>query len=234
MSKKKRIWELDAWRGTIVVYMLFFHLMYDLHFFYGHPFNPFEHLGFATPFIISVTFYPLAGISSGLSRNTFKNGLRVAALAIAFSLITWLIFPDGFVRFGTLHLLATAMLLTPLWQKLPTPLLGALVPIFFILGQIVSRQQVTNPWLFPFGLLTPEFSSLDYFPLIPYLGPYIAGIVIYRTIYGPRGKTSLLAEWRWTRPLQLIGRHTLLIYVLHQPVYMALLLLVRGKPSFLL
>ena len=230
---RQRIWELDAWRGAIIVYMLFFHFMYDMHFFYGHPFNPFERLGFATPFLISITFYPLAGITTGLSRHTFKNGLRVAALALIFFVVSWFLFPDMFVRFGTLHLLATAMLLTPLLNRLPTWLLSTLVPVFYLLGQMAHRTLVTNPWLFPFGLMTIDFTSLDYFPIFPYLGPYIAGMVFYRLVYARRGKTSLLPEWRWTRPLQFVGRHSLMIYVLHQPVYMVLLFLTLGKPAFM-
>jgi len=230
--KRTRIWEIDAWRGAIIVYMVTFHLLYDLHYFYGLTAGPSLILGPFTPgLIVSLTFYPLAGISSGLSRHPVRNGLRTLAAALTLSLTTYVLMPSQFIGFGTLHLLATAMLLTPVWNRIPTKMLPVVAAICLVMGQVASAHVTTLPWLFPFGLRTLEYAAMDYFPLFPYLAPYLVGVWIFRCIYTPRNLTSLLPEWKWTRPLQHMGKHSLLIYMLHQPLIWGVLAVVLGMPK---
>ena len=232
IAKRPRIWEIDAWRGAIIIYMVVFHLLYDLHYFYGLSDGPTMITGPFTPgFIVSLTFYPLAGISSGLSRHPVRNGLRTLAAALVLSLVTYVLMPSQYISFGTLHLLATAMLLTPVWNRIPTNMLPVVAALCLGLGQWAHAQVVTLPWLFPFGLRTLHYAAMDYFPVFPYLGPYLIGIWIYRSIYTPRGFASLLPEWMWTRPLQWLGKHSLVIYMLHQPLLWAVLALFLGMPA---
>lgn len=231
--RRPRIWELDAWRGATIIYMILFHLLYDLQNFYGSSLGPHLISGPVSPgLIVSLTFYPLAGISSCLSRNPIRNGLRCAAAAALFSLVSWYFFPDMFICFGTLHLLAVAMLLTPLWNRIPTFSLPVAAAACLVAGNWASQQLVPTPLLIPLGLTPVGFRSMDYFPLFPYLGPYLMGIWLYRRMYEPRDNRSLLPEWPWTRPLQFLGRHSLPIYILHQPLLIVLLILLFGMPAF--
>ena len=85
---------------------------------------------------------------------------------------------------------------------------------------------VSSPLLFPLGLTCRHFSSLDYFPLLPFAGWFIWGIVLGRLLYAS-GKTRLPGHGRALplRALRAIGRHSLPLYLLHQPVFFLLLTL---------
>ena len=227
----KRIWELDAWRGVTIVYMVLFHALYDLYVYYGYPVNPHELLliGPIKPgHIVSFTFFPLAGISSELSRKPFKRGAYLMVVALGFSLVTYITTPQLFIRFGTLHLLSTALLLSPLWRRLPTKLIPALALLIYLTGVWTASTYTHNPWLFPLGLITPSFTTMDYFPIFPYIAPFIMGIWFKRVVYDPRHNKSLLSEWPFTKPLQYLGRHSLLIYIIHQPILMLAFYLLRA------
>jgi uncharacterized membrane protein len=75
----------------------------------------------------------------------------------------------------------------------------------------------------PFGITSPSFSAFDYFPLIPWLGIFLAGAALGKTVYA--SKRSLLP---WQMPPNFVnfaGRHALVIYIVHQPVIMGVLYL---------
>ena len=210
--------------------MIAFHFVYNLHYLYGIGPSPYELLRVPPGVIISLTFYPIAGISSGLSRNSFKNGVRLLACAMGLSLFSYLLLPAFFISFGTLHLLAVAMLLTPLWNKLSDTILAAIATASILLGIAFSGTIVSVRWLFPFGLISPGFTSADYFPIFPYLGPYLIGIIIYRRLYASHRASLLPREWSWTKGLQAIGRRSLMVYLLHQPIILLLQMLFLGLP----
>jgi uncharacterized membrane protein len=78
-----------------------------------------------------------------------------------------------------------------------------------------------SDWLLPFGLHSPTFSAFDYFPLIPWLGVFLVGAALGKSVYASR--RSLL-PWRMPRTfVNFAGRHSLLIYIAHQPVIMGVL-----------
>ncbi len=80
----------------------------------------------------------------------------------------------------------------------------------------------------PFGITSPSFGSFDYFPLFPWLGIFLIGSALGKSVYASR--KSLLP---WTMPRTFVnwaGRHALVIYIAHQPVIMGVLSLIgRGK-----
>ncbi|MCE5195810.1 MAG: DUF1624 domain-containing protein [Negativicutes bacterium] len=229
-SQKNRIWEIDALRGIAICNMVFCHLLYDLHWFYAYPIDlnsPWLWL----PFQGAILFFILSGISSHFSRHTIQRGLQTGVLALLVSLVTWLVDYQAYVRFGTLHFLACAMLLTPLLKKLNSPQLAGFILLFFTLGFYFSQCRVSIPWLFPLGLLTADFSSTDYFAIFPNLGYYALGILLARRYYAER--RSRLAPLPHTLWLQWMGQHSLFLYLAHQPLLLALLWLFSWFKSFL-
>ena len=83
-----------------------------------------------------------------------------------------------------------------------------------------SKKATTTSWLFPLGLTTDTFFSSDYFPLLPQLGYFLLGIGIGRMAYREK-KTRLpgsFSESTIARFFRFCGRHSLLIYLVHQPV----------------
>jgi uncharacterized membrane protein len=93
--------------------------------------------------------------------------------------------------------------------------LGAALPM------LKKGLAIRFDWLLPLGITSPSFSSYDYFPLVPWLGIFLIGAALGKTVYA--GRRSLLP---WHLPPTFVnaaGRHSLLIYIVHQPVIMGVL-----------
>jgi uncharacterized membrane protein len=87
------------------------------------------------------------------------------------------------------------------------------------------RDSFSFPWLLPLGLMPQHFRTADYFPLLPWFGIFLIGICAGNTFYrdGERRFSLRLTATRITRPLAFIGRNSLLIYLVHQPVIIGIL-----------
>lgn len=223
---KKRLLEIDAVRGIAILGMIFFHGAYAALLLGFLDFEP-----YGWPLIIPVRvlqflFLGLMGLSVHLSSRGFLGQARraggIAAAAVAVSIGTYLIFPDSFVKFGVLHFAAAAILITMGFKGRSN---WALPMAFgsFILGEVLSQITVSGTWLFPFGLIYPGFSSLDYFPLFPWLSMPLIGLWIGEHFY-PNLKPTWLAIFGKVPGLCFMGRHSLAIYLLHPPIlYFSLL-----------
>jgi len=237
--RASRIWEIDFLRGVSILLVIGYHLLYDLGDYVGLP----RFLGWSTN--LSTTawtvaqhffaglFVLLSGVSSTLTRSNTRRGLRLLAVALALTLATYLIAvwlhlfdPADTILFGILHCLAVSMLLYgAAFKKVSAAanaLLGAgVVGLAALLPILKKALVIRSDWLIPFGLPSPTFSSLDYFPLIPWFGVFLIGAALGRSVYA---KKEGLLPWRMPANfVNFAGRHSLLIYILHQPVIMGLL-----------
>lgn len=225
-TPKQRIWELDALRGFLILCVVIAHSLYFGAFVLG-----FFDLPPLITFVIGyggALFVLLSGLSSTLGTHSVQRGLVVFTGGMILTLgsliaVHWKILePDMIIRYGVLHMLGTAMLLTPLLKRLPTWELLIFGVLVVILGYILDTHPVYSDshLLFPFGVTYPGFSSGDYFPLAPHLGWYCLGIVLGRTLY--REKKTLLPRVNEYAPpirfLSFCGRNSLYIFILHLPV----------------
>lgn len=233
---KSRIWELDALRGICILGMVAVHFIYDLTELYAV-------VDWQWPawfsFVKSwggVLFFLLSGVCVTLGHRSVRRGLIVFACGMLCTAVTYGMVAFGLagsgltIWFGVLHCLGACMLLWPLCKKLPLAGLaivaaGAIAFGFWLHGQVFSF-----PYLVALGFVPAGFASSDYFPLFPYLGFFLAGAVIGRTAY--REKKSLLprvnAQTPALRAVCFCGRHSLEIYLLHQPALSALIGLVTA------
>ena len=222
---KHRIWELDAIRGLCILAMVAVHLVFDLQIPTGPVFDFVQRWG-------GVLFFLLSGLCATLGRNAPKRGAVVLGAGLLCTAVTWVmcrlqLLPDYMViRFGVLHCLGLCMLLWPVFLHFPAWTLAVLGAALAALGIYLTEWIIVDfsgfAWL---GLLYPGYSSADYFPLLPYLGFFLLGAWLGRALY--REKKSLLPHWgnNWFfRALQWCGRHSLILYLLHQPVLMLLFL----------
>ena len=221
MKKNNRIAEIDALRGVAVLAMIYYHLMYDLVEFYHYSF-PLTHITMQITSLAAPLFFILAGISSQFGRNPWKQILKLCLAAGLITFVTYLQNPQYFVRFGTLHFLACAMILLIPLRKTPTNVLLFVATVVIVAGSFVNRQTTIHPWLFPFGLTSSNFQSSDYFPLLPYFAYPLIGLLLGRRYYSK--KKSLFPDFHLPA-LEWFGRHSLYIYLLHQPVILTLLYL---------
>lgn len=229
-EKKKRIEIIDALRGFSVIMMVCHHFLYDLVEFLNAPGWLFENPVFDVlqPFFASV-FIVLCGISSNFSRSIIKRGIFLLTVAICITGVTMLI--DMPIVFGVLHLLAVCMLFYgvthKLWEKIPNPLML----IFCIAGIIISSYCVKNieiqsEHLWIFGWQYKGFVSYDYFPLFPWLFVFLFG-----TWLGYYVKENRFPAWFYKARipvLSFIGKHSLVVYIIHQPILYGLVLLLGG------
>lgn len=231
---QKRIWELDAARGICILGMVIFHLLYDLSYLFqviDLSTNPLFHLVSQWG---GVLFILISGISATLGSRTVRRGLIVLGCGLLFTAVTigmYLLRFSGrgiIIWFGVLHCLGICMLLWPLLRRLKTPWLLVIgvalsaLGIWFKYGVRVDVQ-----YLFPLGLMHPNFASADYFPLLPNLGYFLIGAGLGRLLYPTR--RSLLPKVNTqlfpVRFFCFCGRQSLLIYLLHQPILTALVAL---------
>lgn len=238
---KKRIWELDALRGVCILGMLIFHLMYDVTELFG--LIPWQIPGWLTVIASAGArmFLLLSGLCVTLGSRPLRRGLTVFGCGMLCTAVTWAMYKLGFsdqgmvIRFGMLHCLGLCMLLWPLFRKNPNWLLAVLGGLILVLGWYwdISQIRVASRWLFPLGLRYRGFSSGDYYPLMPCLGWFLLGAVLGRTVY--KAKQSLLprvdADLPMVRFFRLCGQHSLLIYLVHQPVFSGLLTLLTLKDT---
>ena len=230
----RRIWEIDFLRGLAIILMVCYHLLFDLGEFVGVE----RFLGWSTDlsstawtiaqYFFAGLFVLLSGISGTLSRSNLRRGLRLLAISALVSAATYIFDPSSAVYFGILQCLAVSMLLYgAFFEKARAAATAAVgVAVFGSAAALPALRQalaVRTDWLMPLGLHSPSFSSFDYFPLVPWFGVFLIGSALGKSVYASR--RSLL-PWRLPRTfVNFAGRHSLLIYIVHQPVIMGVLYL---------
>ena len=237
-TKPNRIWELDALRGICILFVVLFHLLYDLQFLLHFRLSDYPLIAWVMEYG-GILFVLLSGLCATLGRRSFRRGLLVFACGMVITLVTVGMVKLGMagesliIRFGVLHLLSVCMMLWPVFRKLPVWLLAVLGAAVICQGAYFDTIRVEPRWLFPLGLRCVGFASSDYFPIFPFLGWFLLGAVLGRTAY--RNKRSLLprfpSEAAPIRFFRWCGTHSLWIYLLHQPILYGLLeiiLLLRG------
>ena len=172
----------------------------------------------------------MAALFSGVTSKAAS--FSSAVLVWAATALTHLVAP---ITFGVLHCIAVCGLLaaalrrpleriSPTWGAIVSAALFAVtfgVPSGRILAFALPRALYRARWLFWLGLPHASYSAGDFYPLIPWVFAYLTGYFLFGIVQR-RGWQEVLTVRR-IRPLAFIGRHTLAIYLLHQPVYLAVL-----------
>ena len=241
--QKNRIWELDALRGICILGMMVVHFVFDL--------NEFAGLGLTMPGWFDfcqryghILFILISGTCATLASRSFRRGVIVFCAGLLVTGVTlFMVCVLKFNRslsifFGILHLLGICMMLFPLFKKLPVWALAVLGVGFVALGVwlaalepvAVSFPSAQGLLLGAIGIRPAGFYSGDYFPIFPNLGWFLLGAVLGRTAY--RRRESLLpkvnADFFLLRFFRFCGRHSLWIYLLHQPVLAGLTMLLAA------
>lgn len=227
--EKQRIWEIDAFRGLFVIGMVAVHLVYDLQSFFGLPFLADSQMYYFVASWGGVLFFLISGICATLGSRPVRRGLIVLGCGFVVSAATVVMYlvdmsgKDILIYFGVLHCLGVCMILWPLVKKLPWWALALLGAGIVAAGLYLSRMRFeTGLWLVPLGLMPSGFASSDYFPLLPFLGFFLLGAVLGKTLY--KNKKTLfprISPENWLiRSFCWIGKWSLAIYILHQPVLM--------------
>lgn len=231
--KDGRFWEIDLLRGTGISMMLISNFVTDLQFFLSYSGHPLFWYIFAH--ITAGIFVFTSGLSMwvSLSRSRgYKKYLirfgKLFGIGMLITLVTELFLSEGAIYFGVLHFLGLATLLVIPFRRLGRWNFLAALP-FLALAPLVSH--IHGPlYLLPLGITPGGFFTLDYFPIFPWFGVYLLGFSMGAFLY-PRGKRAVELPLPAFLPVELLcflGRHTLKLYLIHQPVFVGLLLLFYG------
>jgi uncharacterized membrane protein len=225
---------VDAARGVAIIMMVVYHLTYDLGTFGGYDIAATS--GFWARFADATAslFLFLVGVSLAIvharasGRDHFGKyllrGLRIFGYGMVLTVV-FLAFGMGIVAFGILHLIGVSIILAYpfLSLKYTNLLLGALV--FGVGLYVVAQNPVSEgPWLLPFGVIPEGWVMPDYRPLLPWFGVVLVGLGLGNAVYGA-GRPRVLPQKApgVARLLLPLGRNSLLIYLVHQPVLILLL-----------
>jgi len=237
-KRSQRFWEVDAARGVAILMMVVYHLTYDLDTFGGYGISStsgfWAYFADATAF----SFLFLVGVSLAISHAKARarrpegslfvkylmRGLVVLGWGLVLTAVS-LVLGMGVIAFGILHLIGVSIILAyPLLNlRLPNLVLGLAVVAVGIYIQTLDLVS-GSPWLLPFGVVPEGLLMPDYRPLLPWFGIILIGLFVGNVVYGsgraPLGKG---AGPRLARPLGVLGRWSLVIYLVHQPLLIAML-----------
>ena len=226
MKTMPRWQTLDIARGWAVIAMISFHLIWDLaHFGYiaeniawAQPFKAFGHT-------IAFSFLFIAGISLTLAhdpkihwRTYLRHLALISASAALVSIGTYVAFPSAYVFFGILHCIATASVIALGLVIFPWPL-ALSAALFFLLLPFFFSSPMFNADLWQWlGLSTREPMTQDWRPLFPWAAPLFFGVAAAKSFIKPKTNKSGTSG-----PIAFLGRHSLMVYLLHQPLIFTVL-----------
>jgi len=219
---------IDALRGVAIVSMVAFHATWDLYFFgYSNLDVTQDPRGRLAAHLIAGTFLMLVGIGlvlsvrGGFDARAFLIRLaKIAGGAAIVSVGTFYAMPEEWIFFGILHAIALFSLLALPLILLPLSVLYAVAFLFVVLLISTPYFSIDVPWLLWLGLSQHIPRTNDYVPLFPWFGVVIAGVYVGRLALMSARIRAFCSKPlpRGAKPLQILGRWSLIIYLLHQPV----------------
>ena len=217
--------------------MIVYHSTYDLDTLGGYDVQSTSGYWALFADVTAGLFLFLVGVSLGISRSRtsltgwrlfgkyLARGSRILAYGMVLTLI-FLALGMGVVAFGILHLIGVSIILAYPFLRLRFTNL-ALGVLMFAAGQYIMAQDLYSQsfWLSPFGVVPEGVVMPDYRPLLPWFGVVLIGLFVGNVVYGD-GRRPTITEDKapvLARPLLPLGRNSLFIYLIHQPIIVALL-----------
>ncbi len=235
----ERLSLLDALRGFTILNMILYHFLWDLVYIARIPIPWYHGTGaYIWQQSICQTFILLSGFCWSFGRHPLKRGLTVFWAGGLITLVTMLLMPENQVLFGVLTLIGSCMLLMIpldyLLKKLhrPTVFIILLVAVLLLFASLhpawkgypeYSKGNLFTAYL---GFPAKNFYSTDYFPLLPWFFLFVAGYLLHKLSLCLGWLKAAFLKKKLLPPLTFIGCHSLLIYMLHQPVLYGITMLI--------
>ena len=236
---KNRYNLIDALRGFMLVNMIVYHFLYDVFMVYGAD----SKWAFITPVIvweryICISFIMISGVCLHFSSHPYRRGIIVNLCGLLITVVTYFAIPEQAVWFGVLNLIGCSMMITAALRRFLdkiNPYLGAVISILCFavfygvpmryIGFFGIKLFSLPDFFYQFkyvafiGFPDSGFRSSDYFPIITWIFVYIFGYFLWRIIKLYKKEDFFR---RRVYVLDFMGRHSLIIYMLHQPVLMGI------------
>lgn len=235
-SLNKRYVFLDGLRGLTLLSMILYHMVWDLVYLFGLDWKWYRSgAAYLWQQSICWVFIFLSGFCWSLGKRKWKRGVTVFIGGLLITAVTLFVMPEDRVIFGVLTCIGSCTLLMIPFEKLfkkcnPYAGIAGSMALFVLVRNVnigylgfeawkpvklpdsLYRNWFTAYWGFP----DAAFYSTDYFSVFPWIFLYIAGYFLYRILDGSRVFSWM--EKRRLAPVEWLGRHSLEIYMVHQPV----------------
>ena len=241
--ERPRYGLIDSLRGFAIFCVIVYHFIYDLVHFYSMDFPWFESLG---AYLVqqggAFLFVFISGAMSLCAKAPLRNGLLLVGCGLMITLVTYFYSSANIIVFGILSLLGWSAIITvlarPILEKIPIKL-GLVLSLFlFFLTHEMAEGRLSllqvhvydlplswykSHFLFPLGLPHASFASADYFPLLPWIFAYWLGYFCWQMT---DEKLREKYFFRHISGFAFMGRHSLLLYLIHQPIIFTVLSLI--------
>ncbi len=234
---QERIQTIDIIRGVDIVLMILFNYSVTLSYFRLINMPPDFLYRFVFPRAIASVFIFISGAAAyvsfenhreNFSKRYFIRGVKLIVFAILITLFTYIFVPAGTVYFGILHFFAISSFLVPVFIKYNT--LNLVAGLLIALpGFYLQLTEFDFSYLLWLGFTPENFSTFDYFPLIPWFGVLLLGM--YSGKYVVERTVNIKSEGKLADIFSVLGKNSLTIYLIHQPA-LILLLMVLGFKIF--
>ena len=245
--------KIDGLRGLTLISMIAYHACWDLVYLFNADMPWYQgQAGFLWQQSICWSFILLSGFSLGLGSHPVRRGITVSLAGLLVTFVTILFMPDDRVVFGVLTFLGCAMILCGLlrrWLERVPCLIGMIVSfLLFLIWYPINRGYIQiflqpdsrhllhlapvschlpKTWYHGlvmtfFGFMDEDFFSTDYFSLLPWLFLFLTGFFICQVM--EQYHLMVILQKRLIIPLEWLGRHSLAVYLLHQPLVYGMLL----------
>jgi len=224
---------LDMGRGLAILMMIAFHFCFDLTYWHLADFQLLSDWrwvvwrnGIVSLFLFIMGMSLVLAVEQ-ITARFWRRLMQIACCAGIISVVSWFMFVDRFIYFGILHFVVLASLLGQVLLRLKSLdrrwlwLLLALICLgtAWFPGADVLDPRTLN-WL---GMAAHKPQTEDYVPLLPWFGIVLLGMALARSLQHSSYPQCHADVPAICQPVVTLGRHSLLIYMLHQPLLMALL-----------
>jgi uncharacterized membrane protein len=230
----ERFWEVDASRGLAVIMMLVSNFITDLQFFANYA--KYEMFWQLFAIITAAIFVFLVGLSLNISHSRAKKegklrfskflsrGTFIFALGAVITVVTYFFLGTDYVRFGVLHLIGLSIILAYPFLNLRKGV-SLVSGIAIVSAGLLLSTHTFNTSIYFLGMTSADFSSVDYFPIFPWFGVVLFGLYFGKRLYKGGERNFALKQGKGFPALQLLGRNSLLVYFIHQPIFIGILYL---------
>lgn len=233
-TQTQRFVELDLLRGFAIIIMVFLHILWDLDYF---GIMPLDKNIYQYNIICPTLFFLLLGMCLAVSYNRKQSnsnteihtyliirGLKILALGMILTLVSFIYLPERLILFGVLHCIGVSIILCIPFLKLKAYSV-VFATIIISTGLIMGLFPMANPTIFPYviGFHPTEVwrYTIDYFPIFPWFGVSLLGIALGNVLYKDNKRRFRFPDLSRYKPVAMfswLGKHSLAIYLLHQPI----------------
>ena len=235
----KRYEEIDILKGVAVICMIIFHFFYFPNQ-YGFKEIEYNTLTLKTiAKVAQIIFITCVGVNLVFAKQKNKDPNihlqrvgKLAFYAVLISLFTYLVFEERYVKFGILHFVAFSSLLlfTFVDDTETMKIITTLLVTLFILNKIQPElfHIIPSPIAFIGGFYNDRYSSVDHFPILPWIllicvGVFIGHYLLNNEINTPKNivdnPVSNIFKDIGKRSLEIYAVHWTILYVIYCIIY---------------